>query len=244
MVEGPKVVLKVQRVQCLKGQCLETMIVSPTQSTSQPLTTAMSRCVGRVVQSVWCLGKEMFLTMAQRHEDIDQSAAENEVIGIRLHFGMAGSERLVYTRTLPPGHHVQNLYAVARQMMPKQSRKKWDICLIFNEQALFVYDSTLCTKTSHYLDNANRSLIRDVMSYDKFSIDNVIQQIRQSDQSRHIHEVIMVKILEELCNLTKTFQLRSEITTNRNNFLLYISLRTGPVNCTRGRKCDKNRRPV
>lgn len=198
MVEGPKVVLKVQRVQSLKGQCLEAMIVAPTQSTSQPLTTAMSKCVGRVVQSVWCLGKEMFLTMAQRHENIDQIEAENEVIGIRLHFGMAGSERLVYTRTLPPGNHVQNLYVIARQMMPKQSRKKWDICLIFNEQALFVYDSTVCTKTSHYLDNAYRSLIRDVMSYDKFSIECVIQQIRESDQSRRIHEVIMVKIFARL----------------------------------------------
>ena len=190
--------LKVQRVQSLKGQCLEAMIVAPTQSTSQPLTTAMSKCVGRVVQSVWCLGKEMFLTMAQRHENIDQIEAENEVIGIRLHFGMAGSERLVYTRTLPPGYHVQNLHVIARQMMPKQSRKKWDICLIFNEQALFVYDSTVCTKTSHYLDNAYRSLIRDVMSYDKFSIECVIQQIRESDQSRRIHEVIMVKIFARL----------------------------------------------
>lgn len=243
MVEGPKVVLKVQRVQCLKGQCLEAMIVAPTQSTSQPLTAAMSRCIGRVVQSVWCLGKEMFLTMAQRHENIDQSEAENEVIGIRLHFGMAGSERLVYTRTLPPGHHVQNLYLVARQMMPKQSRKKWDICLIFNEQSLFVYDSTLCTKTSHYLGNAYGSLIRDVMSYDKFSIENVIQQIRESDQSRHIHEVIMVKILEEISCVTKTLQLRSKF-TNISNSSSYVLICSGPVHSTWSRECDKDRRPL
>ena len=193
MVEGPKVVLKVQRIQCLKGQCLQAMIVAPSMNSSQPLTTVMQKCIGMSVHRVWCLGKELFITMAQneiRGTDIIASG----VIGIRLHFGMAGSERLIQTNTLLPGYQLQNLRIVASSMLPKHSRKKWDACLIFNNQSLFVYDSSVSTRTSHYLENAYNSLELDVMSYDKFSIDSIIRQIRASDQSRRIHEVIMVSL--------------------------------------------------
>lgn len=194
MVEGPKVVFKVQRIQSLKGQVLEAMIVDPTQSSSSPLTTSMTKCIGMTVDAVWCLGKELFLTMAMQNCDIDDSSVANQVIGIRLHFGMAGSERLIRSSNLIKGYHVQNLRATSEGMMPKQSRKKWTACLVFNDQALFLYDSTVSTRTSNYLDAAYRSLERDVMSFQKFSIDSVVKQIRQTDQSRQIHEVIMVSI--------------------------------------------------
>jgi formamidopyrimidine-DNA glycosylase len=191
MVEGPKVVIKVQRIQCLKGQCLQAMIVAPSMNSSQPLTTAMKNCIGMSVHRVWCLGKELFFTMA--HKEIGSSdIIATSIIGIRLHFGMAGSERLIQTNTLIPGYHLQNLRVVASSMLPKHSRKKWDACLIFNNQSLFVYDSSLSTRTSQYLEKAYNSLELDVMSYDKFSIDSIIRQIRASDQSRHIHEVVMV----------------------------------------------------
>jgi hypothetical protein len=193
MVEGPKVVIKVQRIQCLQGQCLQAMIVAPSINSSQPLTTAMQKCIGMSVHRVWCLGKELFLTMA-RKEIGSTDIIATSVIGIRLHFGMAGSERLIQTNTLIPGYHLQNLRIVASSMLPKHSRKKWDACLIFSNQALFVYDSSLSTRTSHYLENAYFSLELDVMSYDKFSIDSIIRQIRASDQSRHIHEVVMVSL--------------------------------------------------
>lgn len=193
MVEGPKVVLKVQRIRCLKGQCLQAMIVSPSMNSSQPLTSAMQKCIGMTVNKVWCLGKELFITMANKEDGSTDGIATDE-IGIRLHFGMAGSERLIRTDTLIPGHHLQNLRVVASSMLPKNSRKKWDACLIFNDQSLFVYDSSLSTRTPHYLENAFNSLERDVMSFDKFSIDCVIRQIRASDQSRHIHEVVMVSL--------------------------------------------------
>lgn len=194
MVEGPKVVLKVQRIQGLRGQSLQAMVVMPTAVTSQPLTGPMEKCIGRVVQSIWCLGKELFIVMKERDGDNELQAAQ-QVIGIRLHFGMAGSERLIQTSTLVAGFSLQSLHVVAKQMLPKQCRKKWTSCLIFNDQALFVYDSTIATKTSNYLDNAFLSLERDVMSYDKFSIECVVNQIRGSDQSRNIHEVIMVSII-------------------------------------------------
>ena len=194
MVEGPKVVLKVQRIQSLKGQVLEAMVVDPTQSSSPPLTTSMTKCIGMTVDAVWCLGKELFLTMATRNCDTNDSSPANEVIGIKLHFGMAGSERLIQSSNLIKGYHIQNLRVTSEGMMPKQSRKKWTACLVFNNQALFLYDSTLCTKTSNYLETAFQSLERDVMSFQKFSIDSVVKQIRETDQSRQIHEVIMVSI--------------------------------------------------
>jgi formamidopyrimidine-DNA glycosylase len=193
MVEGPKVVIKVQRIQCLKGQCLQAMIVAPSMNSSQPLTTVMKKCIGMSVHRVWSLGKELFLTMA--HKEIGSSdIIATSIIGIRLHFGMAGSERLIQTNSLIPGYHLQNLHVVASSMLPKHSRKKWDACLIFNNQSLFVYDSSLSTRTSQYLESAYNSLELDVMSYDKFSIDSTIRQIRASDQSRHIHEVVMVSL--------------------------------------------------
>lgn len=191
MVEGPKVVLKVQRIQCLKGQCLQAMIVAPSMNSSQPLTTVMQKCIGMSVHRVWCLGKELFISMVNT-EIGSTDIIDTSVIGIRLHFGMAGSERLIQTSTLIPGYHLQNLRLVASSMLPKHSRKKWDACLIFNNQSLFVYDSSLSTRTSHYLENAFNCLELDVMSYDKFSIDSIIRQIRASDQSKHIHEVVMV----------------------------------------------------
>lgn len=190
MVEGPKVVLKVHRIRSLKGQTLEAMIVMPTSTSSQPLTAPMQKCIGMIVRSVWCLGKELFLTMAPPMET-DNTLS---VIGIRLHFGMAGSERLIATDTLLPGYHLSNLSVVAKSMLPKQSRKKWNACIIFNQQSLFIYDSTITTKTSNYLDNAFQSLERDVMSMEKFCVEKVVQKIRESDQSRHIHEVIMVRL--------------------------------------------------
>ena len=197
MVEGPKVVLKVKRIQCLVGQKLEMMMVMPTSITSQPLTTQMNKCIGMVVQSIWCLGKELFLTMVplidDAHGDADNPIAPESSIGIKLHFGMAGSERLIQTSTLHAGYHLHNLFINAKQMLPKQSRKVWTACLIFNQNALFVYDSTLTTKTSNYLNQAFLSLERDVMDFDKFSVESVLIKIRLSDQSRHIHEVIMVR---------------------------------------------------
>jgi formamidopyrimidine-DNA glycosylase len=185
MVEGPKVVMKVKRIYSLKGQVLQAMIVMPTQSSSQPLTGPMSECIGMTVQEIWCLGKELFLNMT------DPSVINGKIIGIKLHFGMAGSERLINTSTMSPGHHVQNLSIVAKSMLPNGSRKKWTTCLIFNQQALFTYDSTITTKTANYLEKAFDSLHLDVMSYDKFNPDSVIRHIRAADQSRHIHEVIM-----------------------------------------------------
>ena len=197
MVEGPKVVLKVKRIQCLVGQKLEVMMVMPTSITSQPLTAQMNKCIGMVVQSIWCLGKELFLTMVplidDAHGDADNPIAPESSIGIKLHFGMAGSERLIQTNTLHAGYHLHNLFINAKQMLPKQSRKVWTACLIFNQNALFVYDSTLTTKTSNYLNQAFLSLERDVMDFDKFSVESVLIKIRLSDQSRHIHEVIMVR---------------------------------------------------
>lgn len=185
MVEGPKVVMKVKRIYSLKGQVLQAMIVMPTQSSSQPLTGPMSECIGMMVQEVWCLGKELFLNMT------DPNDKNGKIIGIKLHFGMAGSERLINTSTLSLGYHLQNLSIVAKSMLPKGSRKKWTTCLIFNQQALFTYDSTITTKTANYLEKAFQNLHLDVMSYDKFNPDSVIQHIRAADQSRHIHEVIM-----------------------------------------------------
>ena len=193
MVEGPKVVLKVQRIQSLKGQTLEaiTLVSTSTSVPSLPLTAPMQKCIGMTVRSVWCLGKELFLTMAPSVET--DSTVNN--IGIRLHFGMAGSERLIATDTLQIGYHFQSLSAVAKSMLPKQSRKKWNACLIFGRQSLFIYDTTITTKTSNYLDKAFLNLECDVMSFEKFCVEDVVKKIRLSDQSRHIHEVIMVRNL-------------------------------------------------
>lgn len=186
MVEGLKVVIKVKRIYSLKGQVLQAMIVNPKQSSSEPLTGPMSECIGMTVQEIWCLGKELFFNMTNPND------TSGKIIGIKLHFGMDGSERLINTSTLPSGNHLQNLSIVAKSMLPKQSRKRWTACLIFNQQALFTYDSTIQTKTANYLEKAFLSLNLDVMSYDKFDPDSVLQKIRASDQSRHINEVIMV----------------------------------------------------
>jgi formamidopyrimidine-DNA glycosylase len=184
MVEGCKVSIKVTRIQSLKGQALLSMIVNPTQASCDPLTRPMLQCIGMVAKSVWCLGKELFLTMTNLNTIDDTSTESEKCIGIRIHFGMAGSERLIQTSTLQPGHHQQNLAVTAKNMMPKTSRKKWTACLIFENQTLFLYDSTLCTKTSNYLDNALKCLELDVMSFEKFSVDSVLNKIRNSDQRR------------------------------------------------------------
>lgn len=121
---------------------------------------------------------------------VEEQSFEQD-IGIKIHFGMAGSERLVHTNTLPQNLTQNNIIEYSKILMPKHSRKKLTACLIFTNQALFIYDSSICMKTSKYLLNAYNNLDLDVMSYDKFNVDRVISVIRASDQARSIHEVIM-----------------------------------------------------
>lgn len=90
MVEGPKVLLKSERLQCLVNQTL-------LQIDSNSISTRTSPC--QLVTRIFNVGKELFIVLANNS-------------AVRLHFGMNGSERILtktddVAATLPSRYNKQ-----------------------------------------------------------------------------------------------------------------------------------------
>lgn len=119
MVEGPKVVIKCQRLQCLRGQ---TLLLVAVQGKNSSLD-AFQSMLHTKVSDVFSIGKELFLAFV------------NSPLVIRLHFGMSGSERISLTNSPLPATKPD-----------LKSRKKLSFVLTLCKNTVSFLDCTIVPK--------------------------------------------------------------------------------------------------
>ena len=165
MVEGPKVVIKCQRLQCLRGQ---TLLLVAVQGKNSSLD-AFQSMLHTKVSDVFSIGKELFLAFV------------NSPLVIRLHFGMSGSERISLTCSPLP----------ATKPDPK-SRKKLSFVLTLCKNTVSFLDCTIALKPLFYAEIARSRIRRDIMC-PEFDFRESITLCKQD--SRPVLETIMDQTL-------------------------------------------------
>lgn len=172
MVEGPKVFAKVKRFQTLKLQTLinihhDNTIKNNNKSVSNDSSTCMM-FQNYQICDIYVMGKELFIIF------------NSHKYGIRLHFGMNGSERITKSNI------------DINQLMPKNSRKVFNIMIEFSNQYLYLFDTSVTIKT---IISINKSMIltqQDVMSQ-AFNSLLVLELLRYD--YRPIYEAIMDQLI-------------------------------------------------
>eukprot|EP01031_Cornospumella_fuschlensis_P024305 gene24305-29385_t len=165
MVEGPKVLLKKERLRAgLQNKVIECLVTF-----SHSTTPTQGHCVpfeGGGVVDVVCVGKELFIVLDQ------------EGLALRLHFGMSGTEQ-VFTRPASESPFIPN---------NTHAYKPLAAYILFRDKVLYLYDTQVTLKRDFKLSYVAKKLSLDVLS-DMFKPALAHEKIRRD--SRAIQDVLL-----------------------------------------------------
>jgi formamidopyrimidine-DNA glycosylase len=154
MVEGPKVVLKAQRLRILLNQTLLHIILRKNSLNDHKL---LSKFGTKTLVDILSVGKELFLIFGPDCNDV-----------IRFHFGMSGSERI----------SCRSIDDYSEPKAETTSRKIYTASFFFETHRVDFYDTVIEDKSNYYFDDAIAKKDRDIMS-EIFAWDEILEMICQ-----------------------------------------------------------------
>ena len=192
MVEGPKVLIKSERLRTLVGKILVNFLSNVPIANIQTL-------FGANVVEVLCVGKELFIVF-------------DSAYFLRFHFGMSGTERIVTSDSsvdITPYIIIEdnslspNLQNVMDNHIAFKSYKKASFYLFFDNCHIAFYDTTITLKTLSYLEKCRLQLQLDVLS-PQFAIERVLDKLTNENSNRIIMDSVMDQnILPGVGNIIK-----------------------------------------